>query len=92
MKKFKLDFELDAKYVEKLQKIGPVDMLNHPKTINTWGAVSAISSEKRLEVKAITNKDRKVKKLAESGSLMQLKDITENASELAKILQLTPPL
>ena len=89
---FKLDFELDAKYVEKLQKIGPVDMLNHPKTINTWGAVSAISSEKRLEAKAITNKDRKVKKLAESGSLMQLKDITENASELAKILQLTPPI
>lgn len=89
---FKLDFELDSKYIEKLQKNGPIDMVNHPRTINTWGCITAVSSEKRLEIKAITNKDRKVKKLADSGTLMQLINLPADATEMAKTIHLDESL
>ena len=90
---FLLDFELNPKFLEKLQKEkGSVDMINHPKTIRTWGAISAILSEKKLEFKALIHKDRKIKKFSETKALMSLLGKSEHAEILAQQLNLTPPV
>ena len=60
---FNLVFERNDKYIEKLQKNGSVDMLDHPKTIQTWGRISAIGSAPYLEFRSLTHKDRKTKQL-----------------------------
>lgn len=56
---FLLDFELNPKYVEKLQKKGHINLADYPKVITTWGAVSALRSDGVLEIKSIGRKDRK---------------------------------
>lgn len=61
---FLLDFELDPSYVENLRKKGPIDTIDFPKIIKTWGVISAINSVgKQLEFKSVTRKDRKTKKI-----------------------------
>lgn len=75
---FLLNFELNPKYIEQLlEKGGKVDMLEHHKSIKTWGKISAINSDSRLEFCALTLKDRKKKKL-------------NRAEELAKLMGLEP--
>ena len=89
---FRLHFERDDKYIEKLQKDNPhVDMAEHPKTIETWGTITAISSEKRLEFKSVTNKDRKSKKLSAPEQLSNLINLPDTPDELAKLMNLNPP-
>lgn len=56
---FLLDFELDPKYVEKLQKKGHINLADYPKVITTWGAVSALRSDGALKIQSIGRKDRK---------------------------------
>lgn len=86
---FCLTFERNDKYIEKLQKKGHVDMLDHPKTIQTWGRVSAISSDPRLEFVALTHKDRKAKKIANVDELALLKKLP-TAESLASKLDIPP--
>ena len=89
---FRLHFERNDEYVEKLQKDNPhVDMAEHPKTIETWGAITAILSEKKLEFKSITNKDRKSKKLSAPEQLSNLINLPDTPDELAKLMKLNPP-
>ena len=85
-----LQYERDDKYIEKLQSKGQVDILEHPKTIQTWGRVSAIKSELQLETKALTHKDRKAKKLASSSDMATILGLS-NAEEEATKRNLTPP-
>lgn len=90
---FLLDFELNPKYIEKLQREkGAVDMTNHPQIIRTWGTVSAVSSDKRLEFTSLIHKDRKIKKLADARALIQLLGLPEQAELLAQQMNLTPPV
>lgn len=88
---FALDFEVDSKAIEKLQKNGPVDMLNHPKTLHTWGSVTAIKSAKLIEIKSLILKDRKPVKLSATAILATLLNLPESADELATIRNLNPP-
>ncbi len=88
---FNLVFERNDKYIEKLQKNGSVDMLDHPKTIQTWGRISAIKSSASLEIKSITHKDRKPKELANSIELAALKGIL-TSDALADQFNLLPPV
>lgn len=85
---FKLDFELNPKYIEKLQKNGPVDMINHPKIINTWGYISAIKSSTELELKSLTLKDRKAATRSASSTQAPLLNLPESAESLAIQLNL----
>ena len=85
---FKLDFELDTKYLEKLQKNGPVDMVSHPKTINTWGYVSAVKSSTVLEIKSLIMKDRKTASLSAGTALAILLNLPQQADVLAIQLNL----
>lgn len=90
---FKLDFELNPKYIEKLLKDkGSVDMVNHPKSINTWGYISAVTSRAKLEFKALALKDRKAQTKETPSFLATLQTLPENAKVLAKQKNLTPPL
>lgn len=88
---FNLTYEREDKYIEKLQKKGAIDMLNHPKTIQTWGRISAVMSNLQLETKALTHKDRKVKKIAIPSELARLISLSDANAEAAK-RNLTPPI
>ena len=89
---FRLDFELNPKYLEALmKKNGHVDLTLHPKTINTWGSISAILSDKKMEFKALTLKDRKIKKLADTEALSLLLNLPNSPAEKAEELKLNPP-
>ena len=89
---FRLHFERDDKYIEKLQKDNPhVDMAEHPKTIETWGAITAVKSNTVIEIKSIVNKDRKISSLSTGSKLASLLRLPENANELAKLKNLNPP-
>lgn len=69
---FLLDFELDPKYVEKLQKKGLANLEDLPKLIKTWGFISAVKSNKKLAFKALSHKDRKEKELGDCSKLIAL--------------------
>ncbi|MBQ4593674.1 MAG: hypothetical protein IJA81_03490 [Akkermansia sp.] len=89
---FLLNFEVNSKYVEKLQKSGNIDMLNHPKAITTWGHITALGTAKYVEFKAISLKDRKSKMLNSSTELAILIGLPPDASEYAFALKLNSPL
>lgn len=88
---FMLNFEVNTKYIEKLQKNGTVDMLNHPKTITTWGHITALGTAKYIEFKALTLKDRKSKMLNSASELAALLSLPHNAEEYALLLKLNSP-
>lgn len=88
---FSISFERDDKYIEKLQKKGHVDMLDHPKTLQTWGRISAIKSNLQLETKALTHKDRKAKILAAPADLAKYASLLSPEEE-ALTRNLTPPV
>ncbi len=88
---FSISFERDDKYIEKLQKNGHVDMLDHPKTLQTWGRISAIKSNLQLETKALTHKDRKAKILAAPADLAKYASLLSPEGE-ALTRNLTPPV
>lgn len=81
---FNLLYERDDKYIEKLQKKGSFDILDHPKTIQTWGRVTAVKSDKILETKALTHKDRKAKKLAAPTDLANFSSLLDADKEAEK--------
>ena len=86
---FCLTFERNDKYIEKLQKKGHVDMLDHPRTITNWGRISAIGSAPYLEFRSLTHKDRKTKKIANVDELALLKKLP-TAESLASKLNISP--
>lgn len=86
---FLLDFELNPKYVEKLQKKSPVNMDDFPKVITTWGAVSAIRSDGVVEIKAISRKDRKVNTPRSAPKLAALVNLPEDAHNGAIMLEIS---
>ncbi|MEE1265991.1 MAG: HNH endonuclease domain-containing protein, partial [Akkermansia sp.] len=88
---FSLVFERNDKYIEKLQKKGHVDMLDHPKTIQTWGRISAIGSAPYLEFRALTHKDRKTKMLQQANDYAKLRNLGDADVEAAN-RNLTPPI
>ena len=88
---FNLVFERNDKFIEKLQKKGHVDMLDHPKTIQTWGRISAIGSTPYLEFRALTHKDRKTKMLQQANDYAKLRNL-ENADVEATNRNLTTPV
>mgnify|MGYP003288264328 CR=1 FL=1 len=81
---FNLLYERDDKYIEKLQKKGHVDILDHPKTIQTWGRITAIMSDKIMETKSLTHKDRKIKKLASPADLAKFLHLLDADKEAEK--------
>ncbi len=87
---FNLLYERDDKYIEKLQKKGHVDILDHPKTIQTWGRVTAIKSNMQLETKSLTHKDRKAKILASPCDLANFISLLVADKEAAR-RNLLPP-
>ena len=88
---FNLVFERNDKFIEKLQKKWHVDMLDHPKTIQTWGRISAIGSTPYLEFRALTHKDRKTKMLQQANDYAKLRNL-ENADVEATNRNLTTPV
>lgn len=89
---FALDFEADEKALEKLRsKDKHFKEEEHPKIIETWGRISSITSELRIEFTCLTLKERKKPKIGTPGDLAQLKGLPENPGTMAQKLQLTPP-
>ena len=89
---FRLDFEVNPKYLEALmKKNGNVDLTLHPKTIHTWGFISAVTSKAKLEFKALTYKDRKTMTKEVPSFLAELLKLTKDASLYAEKLKLNPP-
>lgn len=89
---FLLDFELDVKYVEKLQKKGSVDVDDFPAHLMIWCHITAITGRQKLELKALSRKDRLPKQLSDSTKIAQLQNLPFKASELAELLHISPPL
>lgn len=87
---FNLLYERDDKYIEKLQKKGAVDILDHPNTIQTWGRITAVKSNMQLETKSLTHKDRKAKIHATPADLAKF-SILLDADKEAKKRNLLPP-
>lgn len=81
---FNLLYERDDKYIEKLQKKGTVDILDHPKTIQTWGRITAVKSNMQLETKSLTHKDRKAKILATPADLAKFSILLDADKEAEK--------
>lgn len=90
---FLLDFELEPKFIEKLEKQqGAVDMTNHPKTIRSWGSVTAIKSNGMLKFKSLLHKDRKETIIGNPELLAPLLGLPAEPNDLAVRNGLTPPL
>lgn len=87
---YNLVFERDDKYIEKLQEKGHVDMLDHPKTLQTWGRISAIKSNLQLKTKALTHKDRKAKLLAAPDDLAKYASLLSPEEEATNRNLTTP--
>lgn len=88
---FKLVFEAAPKYLEKLQKEGkPVEDLRYP--VETWGSVTAVRSDTVLEIKSTVLKGRKPNTISQGGKLAALRNLPENATELAMQMNLTPQI
>lgn len=89
---FNLGFERYDKAVEKLKaKGGSFDMLAHPQTLQTWGRVSAIMSDRSLEFTCVTHKERKKKVIAEPSKLARILGFPADAAEEAQRRNMTPP-
>lgn len=88
-----LDFPRDEKAVEALRKKSKTwHEDEHPASLNTWGSVSAILSEGKLEISCITHKERKKIKKAKCEDLLSLfVNMTISSDNLAKNLQLLIP-
>lgn len=88
-----LDFPRDEKAVEALRrKSKNWHEDEHPATLNTWGGVSAILSEGKLEISCITYKDRKKVKKAKCEDLLSyFMNMRISAEDLAENLQLPIP-
>lgn len=84
---FKLVFDADPTYLEKLQKEGKsVEELRYP--VETWGCVTAIKSCKQLQIESIVLKGRKVRVLAADDKLAELCGLQPRAEELARTQRL----
>lgn len=88
---FLMDFELNAKYVEKLQKKGSIDMIDFPKTIKTWGSISAVRSDGVLEIKSISRKDRKPNVPSAAPKIAIMVGLNQDASLAAQAYNLRVP-
>lgn len=78
---FLLDFELDPKYVEKLQKKGSVDLSDFPQLLTSWGRITAIQSDGRVELKSLSRKDRKTIKIGNASDLAQITGLASIPAE-----------
>lgn len=88
---FRLVYEADPKYLEKLQKEGkPVEHLRCP--VETWGAVSAVKSVKTIEIKSLVLKGRKVNTFSAADKLAELVHLPLSAGELATALKMNIPV
>lgn len=86
---FKLVYEADPKYLEKLQKEGKnVEDLRYP--VETWGAITALSGKKQLETKTFILKGRKAKVLAAASELTKYVGLPTEPERLAAIKGLSP--
>ena len=88
---FLLDFELDPKYVEKLQKKGLVNLEDFPKVIKTWGSISALKSDGVITIKSISRKDRKPCVPSATAKLAPLIGLPVDPNTAAKDNNLIPP-
>lgn len=90
---FLLNFELDPKYISKLQKEkGNIDLIDYPKLISSWGAVTAVKSNTVLEIKSIIHKGRKPNTPSAAKNQATLLGLPEQAELLAQQMNLTPPV
>lgn len=88
---FKLVYEADPKYLEKLQKEGkPVEDLRYP--VETWGSVTALQSDGRLKCVCLIHKGKKVKMVGMPSDMAQLAQKPQSPSDMAELLSLNPPL
>lgn len=85
-----LDFPRDDKAVEALRKKSKNWQEDaHPATLRTWGAVSAISSDPRVEISCVTHKERKILKKAVVEDLVKIfLQCDETPEEMAQRLNL----
>ena len=88
---FLLDFELDTKYVEKLQKKGTVNLADFPQVIKTWGSIAALKSNGQLEFKSLSHKDRKPYPLSASQKIANLIGLPLIAADAAGLYNLSTP-
>lgn len=88
---FRLVFEADPKFLEKLQKEGK-SVEEHKFPVETWGRVTAVRSDKVLEIKSIVLKGRKVNTYSSADKLAQLHGLHGNPSELAVHKGMNPPV
>lgn len=88
---FLLDFELDTKYVEKLQKKGTVNLADFPQVIKTWGSIAALKSNGQLEFKSLSHKDRKPYPLSASQKIASLIGLPLIAADAAGLYNLSTP-
>ncbi len=87
---FRLIYEADPKYLEKLQKEGRnVEDLKF--SVETWGTVTAVKSDMRLETKSLVLKGRKDRKIASVSDLAEFAGFPANPAELAAARKLNPP-
>ncbi len=88
---FRLVFEADLKYLEKLQKDGQaVEELKYP--VETWGTVTALQSDGRLQCACILYKGKKIKKIGSQADLARLVKLPDSPAEMARLLNIFPPL
>ncbi len=88
---FKLVYEADPKYLEKLQKEGKnVEYLRYP--VETWGSVTAVKSNQQMKTKALVLKDRKEKVLAATTDLAVFAGLPAIPAELAISRKMNPPV
>lgn len=88
-----LAFPRDEKIVEGLRKKSQNwHEDDHPLSLQTWGAVSAVESKGRVEIVCLTHKDRKSLFKAAAAELAALfLGVEESPGELAEKMNLTPP-
>lgn len=88
-----LDFPRDEKAVEALRKKNKNWREDeHPALLRTWGSVSSIKSDGRIEISCLTHKDRKkVEKAVSSDICMLFALSNKDATSLAEELQLPIP-
>lgn len=88
---FRLVFEADPKFLEKLQKEGK-SVEEHKFPVETWGRVTAVKSSTVIEIKSIVLKGRKVNTYSSADKLAQLCGLPMNPSELAAHKGMNPPV
>ena len=89
---FNLDFKIDETFVQKLKQKDPNFKADqHPAIMNTWGTISAIGADGKMEVKCITYKDRKVAAFKAPKVLAALVGLPDEPAKIADKLNLHPP-